>query len=106
MTPNIEWYLITAIILFFIGIYCLVVKRNAIRMVIGIEIITSAIHLNFIAIGVAVSPVGVVDPLAQTIVMASIVIGAAVATVALMLVIRIYDHYKTLDVKKLSKLRW
>lgn len=88
------------------GVYCIVSKRNAIKTVIGIEIITTAIHLNFIALGVAVSSPGTVDSLAQSIVMLSMVIGACIATVALMIIIRIRRHYKTIDLKKVSRLRW
>jgi len=55
---------------------------------------------------VAVPPYGVVDALAQSIVIMSMVIGAAIATVALMVIIKIYRHYKTIDLRKVSKLRW
>jgi multisubunit Na+/H+ antiporter MnhC subunit len=106
MVLNIGLYMVGAIILFFIGIYCIVAKRNAIKTVIGIEIITTAIHLNFIALGIMVPPYGVVDPLAQGIVIMSMIVGAAIATLALMLIIRIYGHYKTVDLRKVSRLRW
>jgi len=103
---EVNWYLITAMILCLIGVYGMVIKRNAIRIVIGIEILTSGIHLNFIALGVAVSPTQIVDVLAQTIVILSIVIGACVATVALMFIIQAYRHYGTIDVRRLRRLRW
>ncbi len=106
MGLDVIWYLVSAMVLFFIGVYCIVAKRNAIKTIIGIEIITTAIHLNFIALSVAVPPYGVVDALAQSIVIMSMVIGAAIATVALMVIIKIYRHYKTIDLRKVSKLRW
>ena len=106
MTLNVSLYMIAAIILFLIGVYCVVSKRNALKTVIGIEIMTTAIHLNFIALSLAIPPVGVVDSLAQSIVIMSMVVGAAIATLALMLIIRIYGHYKTVDLKKVSRLRW
>jgi len=106
MTLNVSLYMIAAIILFLIGVYCVVSKRNALKTVIGIEIMTTAIHLNFIALSLANPPVGVVDSLAQSIVIMSMVVGAAIATLALMLIIRIYGHYKTVDLRKVSRLRW
>ena len=106
MTLNVSLYMIAAIILFFIGVYCVVSKRNALKTVIGIEIMTTAIHLNFIALSLANPPVGVVDSLAQSIVIMSMIVGAAIATLALMLIIRIYGHYKTVDLRKVSRLRW
>jgi len=44
--------------------------------------------------------------LAQSVVITSIVIAAAVAAVALSIVINAYRHYGSVDVKKLSRLRW
>jgi len=90
-------------ILLFIGIYGIVVKRNAIKVVIGIEILTAGVHLNFIALSATSQSA---DPLAESIVIISILIGACLATVALMFVIQAYRHYGTINLKKLRKLRW
>ena len=49
ITPNLAHYLVLASILFFIGIIGAVVSRNLIRVLISIEIMMSAINLNFIA---------------------------------------------------------
>ena len=106
ITLESSMYIIAAMILAFIGIYCIVVKRNAIKTIIGIEILTTAINLNFIALGVIKSPLGSIDPLVQSIVIISIVIGACIAAVALMFVIQAYRHYGVIDLKKLRRLRW
>jgi len=98
--------MITAAVLFVIGIYCLAVKRNMLKIVIGMEIVTSAVHLNFIALGAVVPAISAVNPFAQTVVIVSTAIGALVATVALMLIMNAYKHYGSLDVKRLSRLRW
>ena len=44
------YYIVTALILYMLGMYCLAVKRNMIKLIIGIEILTSAANLNFIAL--------------------------------------------------------
>ncbi len=106
MVVEVGWYMAAAAVLFVLGAYCIAVKRNMIKLVIGIEVLTSAIHLNFIALGFAVSPTFSTDVLAQSIVIISIVVAAAVATIALLLVINAYRHYATLDVKRLRRLRW
>ena len=98
-----SWYILTAMILLFIGIYGIVVKRNAIKVVIGLEILTAGVHLNFIALGATAQSA---DPLAESIVIVSILIGACLATVALMFVIQAYRHYGTINLRKLRKLRW
>ena len=98
----IEFYVITVVAMLLIGIYCLAVKKNLIKTIIGIEIITSAINLNFLVFG---SHSGLVDSLAQSIVVTSIVLGATVAAVALSIAINVYRHYQSLDLEKISKLR-
>lgn len=106
MVVEVGWYMAAAVVLFVLGAYCLLVKRNMIKIVIGIEVLTSAIHLNFIALGFVISPAFSTDVLAQSIVIISIVIAAAVATIALLLIINAHRHYATLDVKRLRRLRW
>ncbi len=96
-------YVIGAAAMAIVGLYCVASTRNLIRTVIGIEIITAAVNLNFIAFG---SKAGQVDSLAQSIVFTSIVIGASLAAVALSIVMNVYRHYGTLDLRKLSRLRW
>ncbi len=103
MTELWQIYIIGAAALAVVGAYCVASRRNMIRSVIGIEIITAAVNLNFIAFG---SKAGNVDPLAQSIVFTLIVIGASIAAVALSIVINAYRHYRTLDLRKLSRLRW
>lgn len=102
---GLNYYLVTSIILFIIGIYCLAVKRNMIRLIIGVEIITNAANLNFITFS-AYAKQGFVDPLGHSIVIMSIVIGACIVAVGLVIAVLAYRHYHTLDVRKLSKLRW
>ncbi|MHC1628027.1 MAG: NADH-quinone oxidoreductase subunit K [Candidatus Nezhaarchaeales archaeon] len=100
-------YFATSIILLVIGIYCIVSKRNMIKTVIGIEIITMAVNMVFLSLGwMRTYPAQLIDPLAQAFVIISIVIGGAIAAVALSLVTNAYRHYKTLDLKKLRRLRW
>ena len=47
-----------------------------------------------------------VDPLAQEMTIISIAIGAAVAAIALCILLNVFRHYKTLDTRKLKRLRW
>ncbi len=103
MTELWQIYVAGSAVLALVGIYSVAARRNMIRSIIGIEIITAAVNLNFIALG---SRAGQVDTLAQSIVFTSIVIGASIAAVALSIVINAYRHYGTLDLKKLSRLRW
>jgi len=47
-----------------------------------------------------------VDPIPQALVLTAIVIGLAVTAVALAIIIRLYDHHKTLNVNKIRELKW
>ena len=98
----LAYYLVGAIALYVIGMYCLASKRNMIRLVIGIEILINAAHLTFIAF----SSVGGTGPLGHAIVIMSIVFAGCVTAVALTIVTYAYRHYGTLDVRKLKRLRW
>lgn len=100
---GLSWYLATSVILYLIGLYCLATKRNLIKMIIGIEILINAAHLNFIALSTTVAGL---DPLARTYVIISIGVGAGVIALALSLTLLVYRHYGTLDVRKMRRLKW
>ncbi|NOX16845.1 MAG: cation:proton antiporter [Chlorobi bacterium] len=111
-------YYAASILLILIGMYAVLVKKNIIKIVIGLSIIDSGVHLLFIAIGYvkdATAPIysrpgleagQMVDPVPQALVLTAIVIGLAVTAVALSLVIRLYDHHKTLNINRIRKLKW
>jgi len=99
-------YLTAIFALFSIGFYCLAVKRNMIRILLGIEIILNAGNLAFIYFASLHSGRGFVDPLGQSIVIMSIVLGGCVIAVGLSLVVYADKHFKTMDVRKLRRLKW
>jgi multicomponent Na+:H+ antiporter subunit C len=111
-------FYITSILMILIGLYAVLVKSNLVKIVIGLSIMDAGIHLLFIAIGYvqdktapifskeALSAKDMVDPVPQALVLTAIVIGLAVTAVALGVVIRLYNHHKTLDVKKIRTLKW
>jgi len=96
-------YMGTVVLLVAIGLYCIIAKRELLKIVIGMEILTSAINLSFLVMGLGRSGV---DALAQSMAVISMAIGACVAAVALVLVVNVFRHYGTTDVRKLRRLRW
>lgn len=103
-------------VLFSIGLYCVIRKRNLIKIIIGIGIMDYAVNLFFILVGYRKngrSPIfaddqivrNMVDPLAQAVVLISIVIGLSVTLLLVSVAIRIYDKYQTFDITKINKLR-
>ncbi len=113
MIYNIPYIAVACLII--IGLYTLVFKRNLIKMIIGITLIESGVNLFLITLGYrkgsvapiyTSSPGGVMSlPIPQALTLTSIVIGVAVLALMLSLVIQIYRHYGTLDVRKVRRLK-
>ncbi|MBA4146953.1 MAG: NADH-quinone oxidoreductase subunit NuoK [Verrucomicrobia bacterium] len=102
MTP-LSYYLIFSALLFSIGFAGAVTRRNAIVVLIGIELMLNAANINFIAFWRfgpnAEAMTGIMF------VIFSIAIAAAEAAVGLALIIAIYRHCKTANVDKLDTLQ-
>ena len=102
MTP-LHYYLIVSALLFAIGLAGALTRRNAILVLIGIELMLNAANLNFIAFWRFSE-----HPEAQTgvmFVLFSIGIAAAEAAVGLALIISIYRHCKTTNVIDVNELK-
>jgi len=98
------YYLACSSALFFVGIYCLIAKRNMIRLLMGLEIMMNAANLNFIAFSGHAAG-GAAHPLAHVFAILSISIGGCVIALGLVITIYAYRHYGALDVRELRRLR-
>ncbi|MCK4237178.1 MAG: NADH-quinone oxidoreductase subunit K [Candidatus Krumholzibacteria bacterium] len=109
-----------SLVLFVMGLYCLVAKKNIIKKIIGVVIIEYSINLFLILIGYrkgGIAPILVkgmspreivdkgVDPLPQAMVLTSIVIGLGVLALMVAICLRLYEKYKTFDMSEINKLR-
>ncbi|MCP8309331.1 MAG: NADH-quinone oxidoreductase subunit K [archaeon] len=103
MNELLQIYIPASILLIVMGLYCIATKRDLIKIVLGIEIVTSGVNLNLIVMGLRSNGV---DALAQSITLISMTIGACVAAIALSIIINVFRHYGTTDVRKLRRLRW
>lgn len=110
MIFNFPFIAVAALII--VGLYAVVFRKNLIKMIIGITIIESGVNLFLITLGYredsiapiyTSSPGGIMSlPVPQALTLTSIVIGVAVLALMLSLVIHIYRHYNTLDVRKIG----
>jgi multicomponent Na+:H+ antiporter subunit C len=115
MIFNIPYLAVVALII--IGLYAVLFKRNLIKMVIGITLIQSGVNLFLITLAYRENSVAPIYhgftassenvpfmslPVPHALTLTSIVIGVAVLALMLTLIIHIYRHYNTLDVKKLG----
>jgi NADH-quinone oxidoreductase subunit K len=102
MTPLL-CYLILSALLFAIGLAGALTRRNAIMVLIGIELMLNAANLNFIAFW-RFGP----NPQALTgmmFVIFSIGVAAAEAAVGLALIISIYRHYRTTNLDQIDSMK-
>jgi NADH:ubiquinone oxidoreductase subunit K len=93
-------YLVVSTILIAIGIYGLVVKRNAIRMIFAIEIIANAANINLVAFSRSVN-----NAQGQLFALFSIAIAAAEVAVGLGIIIIAYRLYKEIDVEEFRSMK-
>lgn len=104
------------LVLFCLGLYCVLRKRNIIKIIVGLIISDYAVNLFFVVIGYRMqgrAPIyspdveirNMVDPLPQAIVLTSIVIGLATTALLVALAMRIYEKYGTFDITKIRELR-
>ena len=101
---DVTYYIVFAVALYMVGIYCLATKRNMMRLVIGIEILINAANINFITFAAYAMP-NLVDPMGNSFVTISIGLAGAMSAVAIAIVVVAYRHYGTLDVNELRRLR-
>ncbi|UCG30147.1 MAG: NADH-quinone oxidoreductase subunit K [candidate division WOR-3 bacterium] len=107
---------LSCIILFLIGLYAIVTKRNLIKIVIGFALIEYAINLLFALVGFRrgmLAPIitrvdmahKFVDPIPQALVLTAIVIALGTTALMLTVALRIYSRYKTFDIAEIRKLK-
>ncbi len=102
MTPLMGYVLLSAL-LFCIGLAGALTRRNAIMVLIGIELMLNAANLNFIAFWrYGPNPEALQGVM---VVIFSIAIAAAEAAVGLALIIAIYRHYRTTNVDEVEGMK-
>jgi multisubunit Na+/H+ antiporter MnhC subunit len=89
------------IMLFVIGIYCVLATFNLMRALIGLEILIKAVTLLLVVAGYITQH----EALAQSLVITLIVIEAVIMTVAVGVVLGIHSHNNSLDVRKIRNLK-
>jgi multicomponent Na+:H+ antiporter subunit C len=114
-------------LLFMIGLYCAVVKKNLVKIVIGLAIMEYAVNLFLIMLGYragGTAPIigrgdlqagaegvtshfinSAVDPLPQALVLTAIVISLGSLAMLISICIRLYDKYGTFDITEIRRLR-
>jgi len=107
---------VLCLILFSLGIYCILRKRNIIKIIVGIIIAEYAVNLFFVLVAYRMkgrAPIfsessditSMVDPLPHAVVLTAIVIGLATTALLVGIAMRIYEKNKTFDITKIRELK-
>lgn len=99
-TVDLNAYLFVAAVLFVCGALCMATKRNAIGVLMGVELVLNGANLNFVAFA-RYTPLGLDG---QVISLFVIVLAAAEAAVALAIALSFYNNHLTIDVDRADEL--
>jgi NADH:ubiquinone oxidoreductase subunit K len=99
---QLQTYLYLAIVLFAIGLYGVLARRNLIAILISVELILNAASINFMAFNRFVAPTPAVGQIIALFIMA---VAAAEAAIALSIIIAVYRKLKTVNIEQATELR-
>jgi NADH-quinone oxidoreductase subunit K len=97
-----NWVVLIAIVgLLAVGLYAVLISRNLIKIVVGLQILVKSAMLALLAAGQLAGQSAVGESLALTVIVADTI----VAVVGLALAVQVRRHFGTLDVRALSTLK-
>lgn len=100
---GLEHYLILSAVLFSIGFYGALAKRNAIIILMSIELMLNAVNIAMVAFSRYIVPLMLTGQVFAIFVM---VVAAAEVAVGLAIIIAIYRHRETIDATKIDLMKW
>ena len=101
MIPTLSHYLAVAAILFALGLFTVLTRRNAVAVLMGVELMLNAANINLVAFNKFI----VGGLVGQTFALFIIVLAAAEAAVGLAIVLSIFHTFKTIDVRAADLMR-
>ena len=102
---GVSHFLLVGAVLFVAGVVCMATKRNALGVLMGIELVLNGANLNFIAFGSPYFRETSLGLDGQFIALFVIVLAAAEAAVALAIALNFYNNHATIDVDQADELK-
>lgn len=99
----IHYFLIVATIMFFIGVYGFLTRRNLITILMAVELILNSVNINFVAFNKYLYPDRLQGHFFTLFVIA---VAAAEAAVAIAIIINIYRNFKSINVEETDKMKY
>jgi NADH-quinone oxidoreductase subunit K len=98
---GLNHFLIISVLLFSMGLFGIITRRNAVMVLMGVELILNSANINFIAF----SKFGNFGYNGQAMALFIIVLAAAEAAIALAIVLNIYKTFSTVNVDEIDRLK-
>jgi NADH-quinone oxidoreductase subunit K len=102
---GVTHYLIVGAVMFVIGAICMATKRNALGVLMGIELVLNGANINFVAFGSQYLRSETLGLDGQLVALFVIVLAAAEAAVALAIALNFYNNHATIDVDRADELK-
>jgi NAD(P)H-quinone oxidoreductase subunit 4L len=96
-------FLALSAIVFCVGVFGMLTRRNAIAVLMSIELMFNAVNITLVAFARYITPAEITG---QVIAAFTIAIAAAEATVALAIVLLIYRHHRGIDIDNVNFMKW
>ena len=98
---QLQNYLFIAAALFSLGLFAVITRRNAVAVLMGVELILNSANINFLAF----SRFGGMNFNGHVFALFVIIMAAAEAAVALAIIINLYNNYQSINVDEASQLK-
>lgn len=100
----VEFYFVLSALLFFIGVFGFVTRRNLIAMLISIELVLNAVDINFAAFNRLLFPEAELEGFFMT--LFSMGVSAAESAVAIAIIINVYRNFRNDQVNTIQNLKY
>lgn len=98
---GLQHYLIVSTVLFGIGLWGMLTRRNILMVLLSIELILNAANLSMVAFSAHNNDIS-----GQAVVFFTMIVAAAEVTVGLSIVVLLYRRKETVDIDKVRELKW
>ena len=102
---TVSHYLAVGAVLFVTGVVCMATKRNALGVLMGVELVLNGANVNFVAFGSRYLRENALGLDGQLMALFVIVLAAAEAAVALAIALNFYNNHSTIDVDRADDLK-
>jgi NADH:ubiquinone oxidoreductase subunit K len=99
----LTWFLITGTIMFFVGIYGFLVRKNLITILMSTELILNSVNINFVAFNKILYPDHLEGMFFSIFIIA---VAAAEASMAIAIIINIYRRLVNINVEKMDEMKY